>query len=97
MVVGTVCTVHTVKVHTYVPHELLLCFPDIPHIFFFGYFDAPRRAAMKKLKIKQDRQISLNSLLYTANQWFHKQKTVSMTPEQLSKIDKITMAVGCKL
>jgi hypothetical protein len=28
---------------------------------------------------------------------FRKQKTVSMTPEQLSKIDKITMAVGCKL
>jgi hypothetical protein len=28
---------------------------------------------------------------------FHKQKTVSMTPEQLSKIDKITMSVGCKL
>ena len=28
---------------------------------------------------------------------FHKQKTVSMTPEQLSKIDKITMVVGCKL
>ena len=28
---------------------------------------------------------------------FQKQKTVSMTPEQLSKIDKITMSVGCKL
>jgi len=28
---------------------------------------------------------------------FHKQKTVKLTSEQLSKIDKITMAVGCKL
>ena len=28
---------------------------------------------------------------------FRKQKTVILTPEQLSKIDKITMSVGCKL
>jgi flagellar basal body rod protein FlgB len=28
---------------------------------------------------------------------FRKQKTVSMTPEQLSRIDKISMSVGCKL
>jgi len=28
---------------------------------------------------------------------FRKQKTISLTPEQLSKIDKITMSVGCKL
>lgn len=28
---------------------------------------------------------------------FRKQKTITMTPEQLSKIDKITMSVGCKL
>lgn len=28
---------------------------------------------------------------------FHKQKTVKLTSEQLSKIDKITMSVGCKL
>ena len=28
---------------------------------------------------------------------FRKQKTITMTPAQLSKIDKITMSVGCKL
>jgi hypothetical protein len=28
---------------------------------------------------------------------FRKQKTITMTPSQLSKIDKITMSVGCKL
>ena len=28
---------------------------------------------------------------------FRKHKTITMTPEQLSKIDKITMSVGCKL
>ena len=28
---------------------------------------------------------------------FRKQKTITMTPTQLSKIDKITMSVGCKL
>ena len=28
---------------------------------------------------------------------FRKQKTITMTPDQLSKIDKITMSIGCKL
>ena len=28
---------------------------------------------------------------------FRKQKTITLTPDQLSKIDKITMSIGCKL